>query len=149
MTPATLATEGWVWTRCARRRIDEALVPASDPVKVTDRHADLAQGIEALHLALAYARQVTKAVEGSQLPGVDWPTVSNFMRFARNALVHGDERLTEDWLGYHLVMEDDGNIRAFGKPQGQDDFRTERLPLADLQAAVEALTARFDLESTL
>ena len=48
MNPAIYATEGWIWARAARRRLDDALAPAEDIFEETDRTADLGQSIEAL-----------------------------------------------------------------------------------------------------
>jgi hypothetical protein len=149
MNAAVFATEGWAWIRCARRRIDAALVPAGDPFEDMDRHTDLAQGLEALDRALRYAEHVLRTVHGTELPdGVDWPRITDFARRARDAVVHGDERIRSAGLGYHLRMLD-GTIRLLGKAKHEKQFRTDLLEVADLQAAVDALTGWLDLESTV
>lgn len=107
------------------------------------------QGIEALDRALRYARRVTNAVSGASLPsGIDWERIAKFARRGRDALAHGDERLTAPGLGYSLRMSD-GIVRQFGKARTERKWRTDELPMADLVAAIQALVDWLDKESSM
>jgi hypothetical protein len=149
MNVAVLAVEGWAWARAARRRFEAAKLPFSDPLEEPDRLTDLGQGIEALDRALRYAEQITDAVSGTSLPaGTDWPRARTFARRGRDALAHGDERLTAPGLGYHLRL-DRGIVRQFGKAKRERKWRTDEIPITDLVDATDVLIDWFDREASI
>ena len=149
MNPAVLATEGLAWARAAQRRVEAAQMPVSSVPEEPNRITELGQGIEALDRALRYARRVTDAVSGASLPsGIDWERIAKFARRGRDALAHGDERLTAPGLGYSLRMSD-GIVRQFGKARTERKWRTDELPMADLVAAIQALVDWLDKESSM
>ena len=140
------AAEGWGWIRAARRRLRDAGQPASDPIGTTDRTFDLAQFIEAFDSALRSARRVIDSVSDLSLPaGHDWGEITSFIRRARNALEHGDERLAEPGFGY-LFRRVEGDIELYDRPKNSPDWSPTRMPLDTLERAMDALEGWLDHE---
>lgn len=148
MNPSVLATEGWIWARAAKRRLVSARSPFADPFEEADHLADLGQGIEALDRSLRYADRVLKAVRETSLPaGIDWDGLREFSRRGRDALAHGDERLTNPGLGYSIRFRD-ADVEIHGKAKGDVEWQTDRIPVDDLKAGIDALEVWLDRESS-
>ncbi len=144
-----MAVEGWAWARAGQRRLASARVPFVDPLEEPERLTDLAQGIEAFDRALRYAKWITEAVSGTSLPpGTDWPRITKFARRGRDAVAHGDERLSAPGFGYSLRLDGD-IVRQHGKASRERKWRTDEIPITELAAAADALVAWFDRESSI
>jgi hypothetical protein len=146
---AVMAVEGWAWASAARRRLLSARVPFDRPLEEPARLTDLGQGIEALDRALRYANWITNTVSGTSLPpGPDWTRISKFARRGRDALAHGDERLSDPGFGYALRI--DGDIaRQHGKSKREKTWRTDEISVIELAEAIDALISWFDRESSI
>jgi hypothetical protein len=144
-----MAVEGWAWASAAKRRLVSARVPFDNPLEEPARLTDLGQGIEALDRALRYAKWITRAVTGTSLPpGSDWLRITKFARRGRDALAHGDERLSAPGFGYSLRL--DGEIvRQHGKANREKTWRTDEISATELGDATDALIAWFDRESSI
>jgi len=111
--------------------------------------ADLGQGIEALDRSLRYAKRVTDTISGTSLPtGIDWPQITKFARRGRDALAHGDERISDPGFGFSLRLSG-GMVRQFGKTKRERKWRTDEIPVGELIDAIDALVDWLDKEASL
>jgi hypothetical protein len=148
MGPEVYATEGWLWIRAAKRRLEDHARPATGPIDETDRTADIGQAVEAIDRALRYGKRVTEGRRGAVLPpGVDWDRVRTFARRGRDALAHGDERLAKPGFGY-LFRVEGTKVVLYGKAKWDLKARRDELDVADLRHAVDELEAWLDRESS-
>jgi hypothetical protein len=149
MHPSVMAMEGWVWARAARRRVASGSLSPQSQVAEADCLADLGQGIEAIDRAIRYADHVLKTVTGTALPGgVDWSRLRQFARRGRDALAHGDERLTSPGFGYSLRISA-GVIYQHGKAKGEKQWRTDAIDLRELADSVDALVSWLEREASI
>lgn len=144
-----MAAQGWILARAAGRRLTNGAAPASGLVDGLDRNADLGQGIEALDRAFRYTDLVLSHGSGLSLPtGPEWSEIRQFVRRGRDAIAHGDERLSEPGLGYYITIKD-GLVTQFGKAKRERNWRTDVLPVAELIDSVEVLTNWLLFESSV
>jgi hypothetical protein len=88
-------------------------------------------------------------VRGAGLPdGIDWPRLRRFARAGRDALAHGDERLAAEGFGYRFWRAGQ-EVKVFGRAKGSKKWQTHSVDLDDLGAAIDALAAWLDRESSI